>query len=74
MKRAIPSSIQTGLRQRIAHRLDKRRDLLTPEEFAFLMSMYEWLASGAPLSDKQIRWLLAILERTENKRLKQIAK
>lgn len=70
----LNSSELTGLRQRVLHRLEKCRHLLTPKEFAFLMSMYEVLASAKGLTERQLKWLLDILERTETKRLKRIAK
>lgn len=36
--------------------------------------MYEWLRTNTWVTSKQGHWLLDILERTEGKRLKQIAK
>lgn len=67
----LTTSEITGLRQRIAHRLDKRMDALSPKEIAFLFSMDGWLTTNTWVSSKQGNWLLDILERTEGKRLKQ---
>ena len=51
MKRALDSTTQTGLRQRIRHRLRARDTLVTPKERVFIESI-----DG---------WLLDILDRTE---------
>lgn len=65
MKRALDSTTQTGLRQRIRHRLRARDTILRPKERAFLESVDDLLTQGNILSDKQIGWLLDILDRTE---------
>lgn len=65
MKRALDSTTQTGLRQRIRHRLRARDTMVTPKERAFLESLDDVLTQGNILSDRQIAWLLAILDRTE---------
>lgn len=67
----LTTSEITGLRQRIAHRLDKRMDKLSPKEIAFLFSMDDWLTTNTWVSSAQGNWLIDILERTEGKRLKQ---
>lgn len=59
-----------GLRKRVSHRLRCRRDLLDAREFSFLLNMDEWLAEKTWLSVKQGKWLIAILERTDTKKLK----
>lgn len=65
MKRALDSTTQTGLRQRIRHRLRARDSMVTPKERAFIESIDDLLTQGNILSDKQIGWLLDILDRTE---------
>lgn len=64
----LSSTIATGLRQRCGHRLEHRLDMLNAKEIDFLHSMYERLAHGYTLSEKQCNWLLAILERTEKRK------
>lgn len=73
-KRSLKTGHLQGLRQRIAHRLSNRLEHLSPQEIAFLFSMDEWLRTNTWVTSKQGHWLLDILERTEGKRLKQIAK
>ena len=70
---AIDTSGLLSLRMRTLHRLEHRRDLLTPQEFAFLMHMDEWLATKTWISVKQGSWLIAILDRTETKEIKRRA-
>lgn len=65
MKRALGSTTQTGLQQHIRHRLRARDTMLRPKERAFIESLDDLLTQGNILSDRQIRWLLAILDRTE---------
>ena len=68
---AFSSSDFAGLRKRVLHRLEYRRDLLDAKEFNFLMHMDEWLATKSWISVKQGSWLIAILERTDTKNLKR---
>jgi len=70
---AIDTSGLLSLRTRTLHRLRCRRELLTPQEFAFLMHMDEWLATKTWISVKQGSWLIAILDRTETKAIKRRA-
>jgi len=68
---AFNTSELDSLRKQTFHRLEHRRELLTPEELSFLMHMAEWLAFNTWLSVKQGNWLVAILERTSTKKLKR---
>lgn len=56
-----------GLRRRVRHRLDKRIDMLTPQEFSYLLQMDDQLGHAISLTADQLEWLLDILERTMSK-------
>ena len=53
MKRALDSTTQTGLRQRIRHRLRARDTMVTPKERAFIESIDDLLTQGNILSGKR---------------------
>jgi hypothetical protein len=69
----LSSSTCVGMRQRIRHRLDKRDDMLTPQERDFILSMYDRLAFSNNITKKQENWLNAILARTDTKEIKRRA-
>lgn len=46
------------------HRINKKMDQLSPTEFSFLEDMTVRLVNAKGLSEKQLSWLLAILDRT----------
>lgn len=56
-----------GLRRRVRHRLDKRIDMLSRQEFSYLLQMEEQLGRAISLTANQLDWLLDILERTKSK-------
>lgn len=64
MKYALSTSELTGLRQRIRHRLQHRAHLLSAHEHSFLLSIEQQMKTTTSFSDKQLEWLVDLLERT----------
>lgn len=64
MKIAISTSELTGFRQQIRHRLRHRAYLLSAHEHSFLLSMEQQMKVVTAFSEKQLEWLIALLDRT----------
>lgn len=64
MKFALSTTELSGLRQRIRHRLQDRAHLLSAHEHSFLLSVEQQMKTATSFSDKQLEWLVDLLDRT----------